>query len=524
MPATASSSHSPALTPNRWPAFWAAVAALTGGLTLLWGLRFHRLLLYGDATAHLAIARRILDSATPGPSQLGTVWLPLPHVLMAPFTLVMAWWRNGIAGALPSLAAFALAAWLLHRLLQPLLGGCAANWAAAAFCLNPSLLYLSAIPMTETIYLACFLGVVFACSRYAAAPSPRAAWVTGAWALAATLCRYDAWFVLPFALATLVFLSPSRPTAVRAAWRFSLLAGAGPIFWFVYNAYYFKDPLAFARGPYSARAIQGTALYPGEHAWGTAALYFIKAVAIAVGVPLGLLALFGLVIWLRRRPWRHRDAVLALLLLPLPFYVWAMWSGNVPIFVPQYWPHGFYNLRYGIQLLPAVAAFSGLLVAAVGRTAARLVWKPARVGTVLGLALLVAASYLAMLRSPGPGVYAEAVHNAGGRLAVEAALARSLAPWRPGQRILMYYGSFPGALPDAGIPLHAVIQESNYLLWQRALSAPQNYVAWVVLQAGSPLSRSLNLSSLQRFFAYAGSVRIPGQPEISVYRRSPAPS
>ena len=34
-------------------------------------------LYYGDAEAHLNIARRVLDSRTPGPEQLGTVWLPL---------------------------------------------------------------------------------------------------------------------------------------------------------------------------------------------------------------------------------------------------------------------------------------------------------------------------------------------------------------------------------------------------------------------------------------------------------------
>ena len=36
-------------------------------------------LYYGDAEAHLNIARRIVDSRTPGPEQIGTVWLPLPH-------------------------------------------------------------------------------------------------------------------------------------------------------------------------------------------------------------------------------------------------------------------------------------------------------------------------------------------------------------------------------------------------------------------------------------------------------------
>jgi hypothetical protein len=44
-------------------------------------------LLYGDAVAHINIARRVFDSKTPGLLQLGTLWLPLPLLLVLPFIL-----------------------------------------------------------------------------------------------------------------------------------------------------------------------------------------------------------------------------------------------------------------------------------------------------------------------------------------------------------------------------------------------------------------------------------------------------
>jgi len=50
---------------------------------------------YGDAVAHINIARRVFDSQTPGLLQLGTVWLPLPHLLMIPFIFSDAMWRSG---------------------------------------------------------------------------------------------------------------------------------------------------------------------------------------------------------------------------------------------------------------------------------------------------------------------------------------------------------------------------------------------------------------------------------------------
>ena len=68
----------------------------------VWSWRNHAMLNYGDAVAHLHIARRVIDAHETGLSQLGSVWLPLPHLLMIPFVAVYAWWANGIAGLIPS--------------------------------------------------------------------------------------------------------------------------------------------------------------------------------------------------------------------------------------------------------------------------------------------------------------------------------------------------------------------------------------------------------------------------------------
>lgn len=502
---------------------YAALALIAGAATFAWALAHQRLLLYGDATAHLAIARRMVDSATPGLSQWGTVWLPLPHLLMA----VLVWnnwlWRTGIAGSLPSLAALVLGTWLLHQLVRRECGPVAAGWAASLYALNPSLLYLAAVPMTESIYLAAFLGLVNACSLYATEPVVRRAWQAGAWGLAASMCRYDGWFVLPFALLALWVGAPGPKQGREAGWRFCVLAGAGPVFWFAYNAFYLGDPLAFARGPYSARQIYLNALrhgglrYPGDHVFGTAALYFLKTVVLTCGEPLLILGLAALVLLQRR--WRARPAAW-LVLLPLPWYVWAMWSGNVPIFVPQYWPHGYYNLRYGVQMLPAAALFSGVLVGALAAGARRVLVPQLRTGIVAGLAILCGAAYLGMLRGEGPIAYAEAVHNAPDRLSMEHQLAAALASRQPGETILMYYGSYPGALADDGIAVRSVIQEANFRVWQAALARPSQHVQWVVVEAGSPTAAGINRADLREYFHPVADLSAPRQPGIQVYRRN----
>ena len=72
----------------------------------------------GDAEAHLNIARRIIDSRTPGWSQMGTTWLPLPHLLMIPFVRRDDLWRTGLAGAIPSAVAMALAGIFLFAAMR----------------------------------------------------------------------------------------------------------------------------------------------------------------------------------------------------------------------------------------------------------------------------------------------------------------------------------------------------------------------------------------------------------------------
>src|SRR6266487_7183419 len=81
---------------------------------------FHRgdVLLYGDAVAHINIARRVFDSKTPGLLQLGTVWLPLPHLLMIPFLISNEMWRRGLGGSVPSMTAYVLGVIGIFRLVR----------------------------------------------------------------------------------------------------------------------------------------------------------------------------------------------------------------------------------------------------------------------------------------------------------------------------------------------------------------------------------------------------------------------
>src|SRR6202140_4371456 len=132
----------------------------------LFYFRYGDVLLYGDAVAHINIARRVFDSKTPGLLQLGTVWLPLPHLLILPFIVAKQMWQSGSGGSIPSMAAYVLGVLGIFRLVRSALrregvvdgvaqmGACAA---AIIYVANPNLIYMQATAMSESLYLALFI-------------------------------------------------------------------------------------------------------------------------------------------------------------------------------------------------------------------------------------------------------------------------------------------------------------------------------------------------------------------------------
>src|SRR6202158_4270925 len=92
---------------RRWDGETVLVAALATTVSVVAFLVYFRrgdILLYGDAVAHINIARRVFDSCTPGLLQLGTVRLPLPHFLIMPFIVAKQMWQSGAGGSIPSMA------------------------------------------------------------------------------------------------------------------------------------------------------------------------------------------------------------------------------------------------------------------------------------------------------------------------------------------------------------------------------------------------------------------------------------
>jgi len=465
------------------------------------------LLLYGDAVAHLGIARRILDSHNPGLVQLGGVWLPLPHLLMLPFVQQMGWWQNGLAGAWPSLLYYIAGVAGFYRLTRHLLLPRWAVVATAFYALNPNLLYLSTTAMTEPLFLALLIWTTLltvecleAVRAGRDAVVARRLLLLGIFILAAVYTRYDGW-ILGAAVWCVVTLALVRR---RDVWRrvvpsfvcFTLLAVAGPLSWLAYNQHFFHDPLDFLRGPYSASAIEKKTAVPGAehyHGWHSpfwAFVYYARTAQVdaafwETGFLVMAAAFCGLALAIQRR------AALASLLLwiPLPFYVYSVAYGSVPIFIPQLWPFSYYNSRYGMELLPALALFAFFAVQwlEVRWSAAQPLVKRLMQPIFL---LLVALNTVGLIYRT-PLVLKEAMNNSTTRVAFEGALARQLMQLPAGSTILMYNSDHVGALQAAAIPLRQTINEGDRDSFQAALAAPAEHAAYVVGIGGDPVAAAV---------------------------------
>ena len=517
-----------------WPVVLACCAAASIA-AVRWSWRNGAMLNYGDAVAHLHIARRVFDSHRPGLTQLGSVWLPLPHLLMLPFVQVYAWWANGVAGTIPSAMAYMAGCAGIYRLARHWLGPAEGSLAAAFFAANPNLLYLQTTAMTEPLFVCEMIWIaVWLVEWRTSLESPKnpqrarlLLWWIAAALVAAVFTRYDGWVMALLAWGAIgIVLARRGSLGARGFWLASVLVVAAPIAWLIYNAAAFGDWLFFLRGPYSAKAIEirtsvpGFPPHPGWHNPWVALVFFAKAAELdaaakAWGNVLLVLSLLGTAwAWVAAR--RRALGWALLLWFPMGFYAYSVAYGSVPIFLPVWWPHSWYNTRYGMEMLPAFAL--GLGFAAQFFLAAVREFKPVWTKYALGLLFaLVAMNAVKMVRER-PLVYVEGTKNIEARRQYENEIPpalRALFRTRPGGEILMITSVYPEIVALTGIPLRQTINESDKEFYRAALAAPATHAALVLAFDGDEVAEAVRahsegLTAVRRFVA-------PGLPPGTIY-------
>lgn len=470
------------------PTVLAIAAAVVYALNLV--------LAYNDARTHLLIARRTFDSLAPGFAQLGTVWLPLPHLLLLPLVQVDWLYHSGLAGTMVGLAVTAYGAFSIYRLVSLWTGRrISAAIALTIYVLNPNLLYIQATPLTEPIFIGLFAGSAYHLGAWMKTLSYRDLILAATLAAGSSLARYDGWAVAvagSVVALVLTYAETRRRDASEAmGLSFAALACFGMLLWVFYNFTIFGDALAFQHGTYSAGGQQAllvsTGGLPAQGHPAVALQIYGWAVLDVVGPVVLALAVLGWILELAHPGDRLRSAgLVALLGAPCAFQLLTLYLGQTVIYIPQMDPAGFFNNRFGLLALPLVAVGCGLL-AARGRRAA------------IAVALL-GALQVGIFAVSGPPILV-----LDGTVGVSAAFAKNpaadfLRTHYRGGRVLVD-DSQQGAVLifDSNLPTREFVVSGDQRYWSRAIENPAGEVRYVFFRDGDLVAAQMTPEKLSRF-------------------------
>jgi hypothetical protein len=327
---------------------------------------------------------------------------------------------------------------------------------------------------------------------------------------AASLTRYEGWFLIPFV--ALYFLITARRKS--HALIFAVLAALGPLAWLAHNQYYYSNALEFYSGEGSAKAIYAGELasggdrYPGDHHWRVAIEYYFAALTLTQGLTLVLFSTLGAVAALARKIWWP----LLLLALPPFFYVWSIHSSGTPLFVPTLWPFSWYNTRYALAALPLAAFAAAGIIALL----------PPKFQAVGAGALVLAVATTSALAG-APICWKESAVNSTARRAWTKQAAAYLASrYQPGDGIIYSFGDLTGVLREAGIPLRDGLHQGNRPSWDAAVLRPDLFFheEWALAVAGDKISDAVTrIGARGPRYRLMKRINVEGAPAVEIYRR-----
>lgn len=435
-------------------------------------------LAYNDARSHLNIGRRVVEGLKPGLAQIGSVWLPLPHLLMVPTIWNDFFWHSGLAGAIQSMGSFVITGVLVYLYLKKLgVSLFARFFGVALFALNLNVLYLQSTAMTELLLIATMTAGSYYLLLWAQKENIVDLLKCSLFIMLSTLIRYDGWFLIFIAtliVAFQIFRKKGYKATEGMSIMFMSLGGLGIALWVLWNLLIFGDPLFFAFGPFSAHSQQEQLLAAGNLPTKGDILLSIKMYLYALffnsyTLP-AILGLFGgISLWFNKKiNINARIATLALI-APFIFNILALYLGHSVLFIQGISGDTWFNVRYGVMLAPSIAIFVAYLTDKV---------KPMRF-VIVGLSLLVLT--FAFLNQ-------DAVTIDDARVGSSQKNVSEVSDWladNAGDKegfILISAASHDAIIFSSGMDMSRFIHEGTGLYWDTALGNPDHWARWIVMR------------------------------------------
>jgi len=319
--------------------FSAFLLEIAVGIYLIqrWGFTF----VIEDAASHLYIPRTVIDNGNhSGFQNLGTVWLPIFHLLVMSLVLIDPFYTTGFAGTIVNALATGGICVILYRFYEMKKLGILAS---ALFMVNIFTLIWGATPMDVQITIFFMLLATYYFKRYWEKDDVREFMKCSLAIILGTLTRYEVWAVALLVVLFSTWRELKNGQGYRIAYIHLPLWG---IFaWLFWNLAIFRDPLMFIRHPTStvAQGSQEILAYSGS------ILLTMQHVLLKLFINSGflfLLALFSIIIFLAHKK-MSRFTSLLLLTSPIFFHWYFML-----IHVSTAWTRYFYIAYPGLVLSP----------------------------------------------------------------------------------------------------------------------------------------------------------------------------
>lgn len=439
---------------------------------------------YNDARSHLDIGRRIVEGLNPGMAQLGSVWLPLTHLLMS----VTIWndfmWHSGLAGAIQSMVAYVATGIFIHLFLRELGVGVWGRLAGVAvFALNPNMLYLQSTAMTEPMFILVMMAGSYYFLLWYKQDLLKYLIVSAFWIMLSTLVRYDGWFLF-FMATVMIVLSVWKVRGWRSAegklFVFCSLGGLGIVLWLLWNLLIFNDAFYFIFGPHSAHSQQlqleseGFLHTKGDWIF-SAKVYFYTWLYNTGAANLVLSVLGILVLFCSQKIQPILRFASLILFAPIIFNILALYLGHSVINVIGISGSNWFNVRYGVLMLPSVAIFIGVLISRIPR------W-----GGIQATILLILISTNIYFISTN-----EAVSVVDARFGESQKNVTEVSTWLRSYTlhksgfILVSAASHDAIIFSSGLLMERFIHEGTGSYYTAAIANPSHWARWIVVRTNS---------------------------------------
>ncbi len=464
------------------------IACITSIVACRYYFLNNAILLNPDAHSHLRISRSVFDNLTPGLAQLGSVWLPLPHVLMWPFVWNDYLWHSGLAGSFVSMPCYVVAAVYIFLAAKKVTRNSPASFVGTlAFIFNPNVLYLQTTPLSETVCMVTFVAACYYFLVWIEEDSIKSLVLTSGCVLLATLARYDGWslFVAFLCLIALVgLLKHHRFLRIQGnVITFVILGGLGIVLWLIWNQMIFGDPLYFQHGVYSSQAqqmllVSDNTLFTYHNLWQAIRFYTIDS-ELSVGSLLMFMLVIGFLWFFFENRFKPTSFGVLVFLVPFAFYILALYNGNAAIWVPGANPPGapvyMYNVRYGAQMVAPTAFGIAILadkLSSIPIAYSKMVTRILLISVILTQCVLVQLQGVISLQDGQYNYACSPRHTT----------LDYLTEHYNGGRILTDVYAIGYDPTDSGfINFKDVVYEGSSFYWSQALNDPAHSVEWILV-------------------------------------------